>query len=89
MSELKQKDIVYYARIIPTSSIYEVCELIIRTVEDTWFVGIDKRDKHAYLFNNNDINKTVFVKRKSALDKVLYAEANKKDISNEVYYEEF
>ena len=89
MSELKQKDIVYYARIIPTSSIYEVCELIIRTVEDTWFVGIDKRDKHAYLFNNNDINKTVFVKRKSALDKVLYAEENKKDVSNEVYYEEF
>ena len=72
MSELKQKDIVYYARIIPTSSVYEVCELIIRTVEDTWFVGIDKRDKH-----------------KSALDKVLYAEANKKDVSNEVYYEEF
>lgn len=90
MSELKKKDIVYYARIIPTSSIYEVCELIIRTVEDTWFVGIDKRDKHAYLLNNDDIGKIVFTKRKDALNKVLFAEANKKEyVSNETYYEEY
>lgn len=89
MSELKQKDIVYYARIIPTSSIYEVCELSIRTVEDTWFVGIDKRDKHAYMFNNTDINKSVFKNRKEALKKVLDAEANKKETSNETYYEEY
>lgn len=90
MSELKRKDIVYYARIIPTSSIYDVCELIVRTVEDNWFVGIDKRDKHAYMFKDSDINKIVFKDRKVALKKVLDAEANKKETTNnETYYEEY
>lgn len=89
MSELNQKDIVYYARIIPTSSIYDVCELIIRTVEDSWFVGIDKRDKHAYLLHNDDIGKIVFNKRKDALNKVLDAESNKKETIDETYYEEY
>lgn len=42
MSDLKIKDIVYYARIIPTCNIYDVCELTIRTVNKDWFVGIDK-----------------------------------------------
>lgn len=90
MSDLKKKDIVYYARIIPTSGIYDVYELIIRTVEDNWFVGMEKRDKHAYLFNDSDINKVVFKNRKDALKKVLDAEANKKEtVSNETYYEEY
>ena len=90
MSDLKRKDIIYYSRIIPTSGIYDVCELTVRTIEDTWFVGIDKRDKHAYMFNNTDINKTVFTDRKDALKKVLDAEANKKEtVSNETYYEEY
>ena len=90
MSELKQKDVVYYARIIPTSSIYEVCELIIRTVKDTWFVGIDKRDKHAYLLNYSAFGKTVFEDRKVALKVVNEAEKKKtKVVSNESYYEEY
>ena len=89
MSDLKRKDIIYYARIIPTSSVYEVCELIIRTVEDNWFAGIDKRDKRAYIFSDSDINKIVFKNRKDALKKVLDAEANKKDVNNEIYYEEY
>lgn len=89
MSDLKRKDIIYYARIIPTSSVYEVCELIIRTVEDNWFAGIDKRDKRAYIFSDSDINKIVFKNRKDALKKVLDAEANKKDVNNETYYEEY
>ena len=89
MSDLKIKDIVYYSRIIPTSGIYDVYELIIRTVEDDWFVGIEKRDKHAYLFNDNDINKVVFKNRNDALNKVLEAEANKKEVNNETYYEEY
>lgn len=90
MSDLKRKDIVYYARIIPTSGIYDVYELIIRTVEDNWFVGMEKRDKHAYLFNDSDINKVVFKNRNDALKKVLDAEANKKEtVSNETYYEEY
>ena len=89
MSDLKRKDIIYYARIIPASSIYDVCELTLRTVESNWFVGIDKRDKRAYIFNDSDINKVVFKNRKDALKKVLNAEANKKYVSSETYYEEY
>ena len=37
MVQLKKKDRLFYARIIPRTRIYEVCELIIRTIEDTYF----------------------------------------------------
>ena len=87
--KLKKKDIVYYARIIPNTGIYEVCELIIRTVADDYFTGMDKRDKRTYLFGYNAIDNTVFVDRKDALNKVKIAESNKKEISNEIYYEEY
>ena len=87
---LKKKDILYYARIIPQTSIYDVCELSIRTIEDTYFVGTDKRDKHAYLFSYNVIDKTVFHNRKDALKIVKEAKNNKpKDISTETEYEEY
>ena len=89
MPQLKRKDTVYYARIIPNTGIYEVCELIIRTVADDYFAGMDKRDKRTYLFGYNAIDNTVFVDRKDALNKVKIAESNKKDISSETYYEEY
>lgn len=90
MRELKIKDIVYYARIIPSSYMYDICELIIRTVKDNWFVGIDKRDKRAFLFYNTDINKIIFTDRKKALEKVKEAESKKKKVTNiEIYYEEY
>ena len=89
MPQLKRNDIVYYARIIPNTGIYEVCELIIRTVADDYFAGMDKRDKRTYLFGYNAIDNTVFVDRKDALNKVKIAESNKKDISSETYYEEY
>ena len=87
--KLKKKDVIYYARIIPNTGIYEVCELIIRTVADDYFAGMDKRDKRTYLFGYNAIDNTVFVDRKDALNKVKTAESNKKDISSETYYEEY
>jgi hypothetical protein len=87
---LKKRDILYYARIIPQTSIYEVCELSIRTIEDTYFVGTDKRDRPAYLFSYNAIDKTVFRNRKDALKIVKEAENNKpKDLSTETDYEEY
>ena len=52
---------MYYARILPSVRIYEVCEIKIRTVEDTWFVGIEKREKHAFLFSYSDIGKVYFL----------------------------
>ena len=88
MSELKKKDIVYYTRILPSSNIYDLLELTIRTVEKDWFVGIEKRDKQAFLFQDTELNKTVFTDRKIALEKVKEAELNKKDLNYEIYYEE-
>ena len=90
MSDLKKKDIVYYARIMPSSGIYDVLELKVRTVEEDWFVGIEKRDKQAFLFADTDINKIIFVDRNKALNLVKTAEANKKEtINDEIFYEEY
>lgn len=87
---LKKKDILYYTKILPSVGIYEICELKVRTVEDDYFVGIDKHDKHAYLLNYNAFGKTVFEDRKVALKIVQEAEKKKtKVISNESYYEEY
>jgi hypothetical protein len=90
MSDLKKKDIVYYARIMPSSGIYDVLELKVRTVEEDWFVGIEKRDKQAFLFADTDIDKIIFVDRNKALNLVKTAEANKKEtINDEIFYEEY
>lgn len=83
MQQLKKKDKVYYARIIDSSNIFDVLELTIRTVHDDWFVGIEKRDKQAFLFKNADIGVKVFLDRDDALRIVLEAEKNRK-----YYYEE-
>lgn len=85
MGELvKVKDILYYARIIPTVGIFDVYQLTIRTVKEDYFVGCDKVDEHAYLFSYSDLEEIVFHDRKQALDKVLVAENNKKKINNEL-----
>ena len=90
MNEIhKIGDIVYYARIMPTLGIYDVCELKIRTVTDTYFVGTDKRDKRAYLFSYNAVGKYIFSKRKDAVEKVITAEESSPKDSKETYYEEY
>ena len=88
MEELTKGQILFYARVIEPVGIYEVLELKIRTVEDTYFVGTEKTTKHAYLFGNSALNKLVFKDRKKALNIVKEAEKNKKEISSETYYEE-
>ena len=82
-------DIVYYARIMPTLGIYDVCELKIRTVTDTYFVGTDKRDKRAYLFSYNAVGKCIFSNRKDAVEKAIAVEENSPKVSKETYYEEY
>ena len=67
----KKGDKVFQARIIPSSNIFELNELVIRTVsEDGWYVGIDKKDKHAYMFYEKDINIKIFSKRSDAISKI-------------------
>lgn len=92
MTGLKKKDKLYYARIIINAGVYDVCDLIVRTVSDeNWFVAYDKRDKHAYLFYEKDLDNIIFRDRNSALEKVLIAEKNKpkNDALEEVEYEEY
>ena len=90
MNEIhKIGDIVYYARIMPTLGIYDVCELKIRTVTDTYFVGTDKRDKRAYLFSYNAVGKCIFSNRKDAVEKVIVSEESSPKVSKETYYEEY
>lgn len=86
---LKKGQIVYYARIMPSVGMYEILELKLRTVTDEYFVGIEKREKHAYLFGYSTLNKCIFEDRRDALKFVKEAEKNKKEISEEIYYEEF
>lgn len=87
--KVKKKDKLYYAQILPRVGVYNVLEIIVRSVYDTYFVGIEKRDKHAYLFDFKELNKTIFTNRKEALDIVQIAEDNKRTVSEETYYEEY
>ena len=82
---------VYFARIMPTQNIYEVKDLYVRTVAEDYFVATDKKDKHAFLFMYKDIKKdnNIFYDRKDAVKKVKEAEKNRKEISEEIYYEEY
>lgn len=87
--KIRKNDIIYYARIMPKLGIFDVYDLKVRTIADTYFVAIDKRDKKSYLFNYNDIGKTVFLNRQEALNKTKEAEKNKPKVSTETYYEEY
>lgn len=90
MKVLNKGDILCFSRIIPKTGIYDVCELYIRTVEETYFVGIDKKDKQAHIFGYDRINEDIFDNRKDALNKVQRAEKNKKyGEPQEVYYEQY
>ena len=80
---------IYYARIMPTLGIYDVCELKIRTVTDTYFVGTDKRDKRAYLFSYNAVGKCIFSNIKDAVEKAIGAEESSPKVSKETFYEEY
>lgn len=74
---MKIGDIIHYPRCM--NGHFDLCELKIRTAEDDWFVGVDKRDKHAYLFSYHDIGKSVFLNRSDAIELVKKAEAKYKE----------
>lgn len=85
---VKKGDVVYYAQCLENVGVFEVLELAIRTVEENWFVGIEKKDKQAYLFYDKDIDKRIFFDRKDAVMTVKEAQQNcKNKVSDEVYYE--
>lgn len=57
---LKKKDKVFYLRKLPKQDINEVLRLTVRTVEDEYFVGIEEKEQHAFLFHYSDIGRIVF-----------------------------
>lgn len=87
--DIRKGVVLYYARILRLVGMYEVIELLIRTVEDDYFVGVDKHDKHAYLFSYSNLNKLIFNNRQKCLDIVLDAEKNAPKVSNEKEYGEY
>lgn len=88
MPDFKKGDIFYYTRIMPTIGIYDLLEVKVRGIYDTYFVATEKREKQAFLFSYSEIDKTVFKNRDIALEVINKAEKNKKNISMETYYEE-
>ena len=87
--EIKKGTVMYYARISHNLGLYELCELKVRSVYDTYFVALENRTKIAFLFGFSLVGKTVFFSRKEALEKVREAEKDKREISTERYYEEY
>lgn len=88
--KLQKKDVIFYARILEPVGVYEVKELVVRAIRDTWFSAIEKGSKRAYLFPYSLIGKEVFLDREEALSKVLDAEQNKKivvsdETDNDIY----
>lgn len=86
---MNKGDKIYFARILPRVGIYDVCDLKVRMVAETWFSAIDNRSKQVFPFNNKDVGNKVFQNREEALEKVKIAEKNKKEVGEETYYEEF
>ena len=89
IDKIKKGTVMYYARISHNLGMYELCELKVRSVYDTYFVALENRTKIAFLFGYTLIGETVFFNRKEALEKVREAEKDKREISTERYYEEY
>lgn len=65
---------VYYARSVPNCNIFEVCELVVRTVAPTYCTGYDVKTKQAFCFSQEDPN--IF---DSYLDAINYMRERKED----------
>lgn len=82
---IKRGDVVFYAQCLEPVGVFEVLELTVRTVEDSWFVGLEKKEKQALLFSKKDIDKCIFFDRHDALMTVKEAQSNcKKKVSDEI-----
>lgn len=69
--EVKKGDILYWARIVKSTSVCEVVELKIRSVYDSWFVGCEDKTRQSFIFKYDDLEKVIFKNRGDALQKVL------------------
>ena len=75
---------------MPNLGIFDVYDVKIRTIADTWFSGVEKRDKKVFLLPYSALGEYVFTNRKDAVDKATIAEENnKRVVSTETYYDEY
>lgn len=81
-------DTIYYAQTLSEVGEYNILEMHVATVYDTYFACTEKRDKHRYLFKYGDVGTCLFYDRKLALEVVNKAESQGKKVSNKKYYEE-
>ena len=68
---MKSGDIVYLARTIPLCNIYEVLELKVTTITNSYMIGVDIETRTSYPFSESDIDKRIFTsydEAKSAID---------------------
>lgn len=75
---MKKGDSVYFVRYLPTSEVYDVYDCKVRTVTDSWFTIVEKREKHVFLFNMEDIGNIVFFNREQAVSKAKMLEKSTK-----------
>lgn len=72
MTKLNKNDTVYFVKISSNPEFTDIYDLHIRTVADDYYVGLDNTTtKHAYMFSDKDINKTIFLNREDALEKLM------------------
>lgn len=80
---------VYYARCLTNCGVYDVLDLKIRTITDSYFVGTEKTTRQAFLFGYSNLERIVFKNRKDAVAYAKQAEKTGKKVSSERCYEEF
>lgn len=64
---LKKGDTVYFARILPKMEIYELLDLHIVSIYDTYCTGADSKTKQTFLFQRKEAEEVLFSDRKLAL----------------------
>lgn len=88
--ELKIGTKLYYARIMPTLGVFDIYDMKVVALYDTYFAAQEKRDKRRFLFYYTDLNKIIFKNRLEALELAQEKESeNKYKVSTETYYEEY
>ena len=68
-------DYIFYARIMPKMGLFEVEELIVRSIGDTWFTALNSKTKQSFLFSFSQEEKDYFFTRSPALEKVKLAQS--------------
>ena len=68
---MKIGDTVYLCIVVPNCGIYDILQLTLRTVEETWAVGVDEHTKQAYLFGFNMVGSYVFAEHYTAQEALL------------------